>query len=164
MNAWLQRQSPRDRRVLLFGACVIALALAWAFAWQPLVHGRRSLVEAVSKGESDLAWMRSVASGLKAQRASGVATAFDREGQSLLALADSSAREAGLGNALKRVEPVNAGRVNVWFEGAGFDVLVAWLESLAQRFGLGIEELTIDRSNAVGVVNARVTLTDPAPH
>lgn len=164
VREWLLRQTARDRKVLALGALVIALALGWAFLWQPLVQGRKSLAQQVVKAEGDVALMRSIASDVKQRRASGLATGLDRAGQSLLALADSSAREAGLGDALARVEPVNEGRVNVWFEDAGFDVLVTWLESLSQRFGIGIEELAIDRSNAVGVVNARITLTDPATH
>jgi general secretion pathway protein M len=162
MMAWLQRQSPRDRLTLTVGAVVVVLAALWAFAWQPLMDSRRSLRMQVAQAEQHLTWMREVGAELKQQRNTGAASTFDRAGQSLLALADSSVREAGLGSTLKRVEPVSAGRVNVWFEGAGFDQLAGWAEGLAARFGVSVDELTVDRADGTGVVNARVTLIDVA--
>ncbi len=47
-----------------------------------------------------------------------------RDGRSLLALVDATARASGVGEALLRVEPVSAAQVRVYFEGAGFDALV----------------------------------------
>jgi len=162
MKAWFARQSRRDRAVLLFGAVVVALVLAWAFAWQPLRVGATALADRKRAAEADLAWMRGAAATVKQQRATGAAAGFDRAGRSLLALADASAREAGLGEALERVEPLAEGRVNVWFENAPFDVCVAWLEDLGRRYGVGVEELSIDRAAGAGMVNARITLVDGA--
>jgi general secretion pathway protein M len=162
VKAWFARQSRRDRAVLAFGAVVVALVLAWAFAWQPLRAGTASLAERKRAAEADLAWMRGAAATVKQQRSSGAAAGFDRAGRSLLALADASARDAGLGEPLKRVEPLAEGRVNVWFENAPFDACVAWLEELGRRYGVGVEELSIDRAAGAGMVNARITLVDVA--
>jgi len=160
--AWYRRQSRRDRVVLAVGGTFVALVLLWAFAWQPLFVGSASLAEQKRAAEADLAWMREVAATLKQQRATGAAAGSDRAGRSLLALADASARDAGLGEPLKRVEPLSEGRVNVWFENANFDACLAWLESLSQHYGVTVEELSVDRSAMPGMVNARITLVDVA--
>jgi general secretion pathway protein M len=160
MKAWLARQSERDRRVLSIGATVVALALFWAFAWDPIAQSRRSLAEQAARAESDLIWMRGVAGEMRSLRARGQAGGLDRAGASLLALADRSAREANLGPVLKRVEPAGDGRVNVWLEGAGFDQIADWIEALARRYGVGVDEFAIDRAAVDGTVNARVTLLD----
>ncbi|HET7843177.1 MAG TPA: type II secretion system protein M [Xanthomonadales bacterium] len=160
--AWYRRQSRRDRLVLAVGAAFVAVVVAWAFVWQPLRAGTASLVAQKRAAEADLAWMREVAATLKQQRTQGVVAGSDRAGRSLLALADASAREAGLGDPLKRVEPLAEGRVNVWFENAGFDACVAWLEALGDRYGVAVEELSIDRAALPGMVNARITLVDAA--
>lgn len=83
-----------------------------------------------------------------------------RAGKSLLALADATARSGGLGDALRRVEPAGARTVKLAFESARFDVLVAWIEALATSYGVEAVELSVDRADGVGFVNARVTLQD----
>ena len=104
--------------------------------------------------------MRGAAAQVQGLRATAGGDVFDRAGKSLLALADASAREAGLGAALTRAEPVDGARVNVWLERANFDQLAGWLEVLACRYGVGVEELSIERVEGVGLVDARVALID----
>ena len=159
MNAWLASLSHRDRRTLQVGAVVIGVALLWAFGWYPLAQSRARLAAQVATAEANLAWMRGAAAQVKGLRANG-GDVFDRAGKSLLALADASAREAGLGAALTRAEPVDGARVNVWFERANFDQLAGWLELMASRYGVGVEELSIERGEGVGLVDARVALID----
>jgi general secretion pathway protein M len=84
----------------------------------------------------------------------------DRAGKSLLALADATAREAGLGEAIRHVEPAGARNVKVSFEGANFDALAQWMETLAGGYGVEATELSADRADGAGLVNARVTLQD----
>jgi general secretion pathway protein M len=84
----------------------------------------------------------------------------DRQGKSLLALADASAREAGLQSALRRVEPVGERNVRVGFESANFDQLAQWLELLAGRYGIEAIEFSAERAEGIGLVDARVTLRD----
>lgn len=160
MSAWWQRLSVRDRRVLRIGTLVVGAVLFWALLWDPLAQARRTLAADAVRREADLAWMHEVAPQLRAPGVDGAQTLLERGGASLLALADASAREAGLDVALRRVEPVSEGRVNVWFEGASFDQLVAWLDGLGQRYGVGVDELSVDRVEGVGLVNARVGLID----
>jgi general secretion pathway protein M len=77
-----------------------------------------------------------------------------------LALADASAREAGLEGALRRVEPVGERNVRVGFEAANFDQLAQWLERLGSRYGVEAIELSAERAEGIGLVDARVTLRD----
>ncbi len=84
----------------------------------------------------------------------------DRQGRSLLALADASARAGGLEGALRRVEPVGASSVRVSFEFARFDALVGWIEGLTRDYGIEATDFSADRADGVGLVNARVTLQD----
>ena len=160
MRAWLATRSPRDRAVLLGGLAAIALMLAWAYVWHPLTVSRESLARQVATARSDLAWMRSASADVQRLRATATGSTLDRAGKSLLALADGTARDAGLGTALTRIEPVDATRVNVWFERASFDQVATWLEGLAQRYGVVVDELSADRVEGVGLANVRVTLVD----
>jgi type II secretory pathway component PulM len=46
----------------------------------------------------------------------------------------------------------------VWLEGAPFDVLIKWLGTLSIQHGVDADTVTLERSEAAGRVNARLTL------
>lgn len=160
MNSWWRRQSARDRTVLAVGVTVVGLLLAWAWLWYPLAQSRAALAAEAAQAEADLLWLRSVAPELQRLRASGTATGLDRGGRSLLALADGTARDAGLGGSLVRIEPAGAGRVNLWFERVPFDALATWLETLRRQYGVGVDELVVERAPDTGTVDARIGVLD----
>ena len=89
------------------------------------------------------------------------ADSADRQGKSLFALADVTARGAGLATALKRVEPTGPKSVRVSFETANFDALIGWIDGLARDYGVQATDLSADRVEGVGLVNARVALEEP---
>jgi general secretion pathway protein M len=160
MKGWWNRLAARERRVVGVGGALVALLLAWAFVWDPLAAARARLETGVQQAEADLAWMREAVPRLAARRAQGGAIGADRAGRSLPALADASLREAGLGAHLSRIEPLGEGRVGLWFDDVGFDPWVVWLEGFAPRYGIRVEELSVDRVAGPGMVDARVVLVD----
>lgn len=162
MNAWWNALAERDRRFLAIGAAVVAALLFWALWFDPLRVARAGLADSVRQAEADLVYMQAAAQRLAALQSGGSASVFERGGRSLLALADASAREAQLANALQRVEPLSSGRVSVWLEAAAFDAVAGWLEQLQQRYGVRAEEFSITRTPGIGQVDARVVLVDPA--
>jgi general secretion pathway protein M len=165
MNALSQRWSalqPRERRVLVLGALVVGMVLSYVLLWEPLSRSRQDWRVRVAAAESDLAWMRAAAPRV---RDAGAATATPtRDGRSLLARVDASAREAGLGSALLRAEPIGTGNVRVTFQQAGFDALMRWIETFSAQHGARVGELSVQRADGVGLVDARLTLEEtPAP-
>lgn len=160
MSAWWQARDFREQQVLAIGAVLIALLLVWAFVWHPLSQKRAQLEQRIASAEGELVQLRLAAAQLEARRKAGVRGGGDRAGRSLLALADATARDAGLGGALKRVEPVDGQGVRVSFEFASFDTLTKWLERLADDFGVVAATLSADRADAPGLVHAQVLLND----
>lgn len=161
IDAWWQKQSERDRRVLVVGATIVALLLAWAFVWYPLARARAQLESRVEHERADLAWMRQSGGELQELRAKGARGQGDRQGKSLFALADVTARGAGLATALKRVEPTGPKSVRASFEGASFDALIGWIDALSRDYAVQTTDVSADRADAVGMVNARVVLEEP---
>jgi general secretion pathway protein M len=158
---WWQKQSERDRRMLAVGAVLIALLLAWAFVWYPLARARAQLESRVEHERVDLAWMLQSDAELQALRAKGARGKVDRQGKSLFALADVTARGAGLATALKRVEPTGPRSVRASFEAADFDALIGWIDVLARDYAVQTTDFSADRVEAIGTVNARVVLEEP---
>ena len=160
MSAWWNQQSTRDRRVILIGSVIVAIFLIWSFVWHPLASERARLVSQLDNAKRDLAFVRVAEAEVERLRSVGVRSLADRQGKSLLALADVSARAAGLEGVLKRLEPVGSNSVRASFEFASFDVLMSWIEGMARDYGVQITDFSADRVDASGLVNARVTLED----
>ena len=162
MRAWWASRQPRERVMLGAGAVVVALMLGWALLWYPLAHARATLGARVAQQRDDLAWMRQRVGVAAELRAAGARSHADRQGKSLLALADFTARSGGLVGALKRVEPTGGNSVRVSFEVANFDMLMSWLDQLARDYGVQASDFSADKIEGLGLVNARVTLEDSA--
>jgi general secretion pathway protein M len=160
MTGWWTQLSDRDRRVLLVGAVLAGVLRAWAFIWQPMQSRRSLLVEQLDNAHRDLAFVRVGEAEVERLRSSGVQSRADRQGKSLLALADLTARGANLDGVLKRLEPVGSKSVRATFEFAPFDSIVAWLEGLSRDYGVKVSDFSSDRVDATGLVNARITLDD----
>lgn len=160
MKQWWQALSPRDRATLQIAIMVISLLLFWAFLWQPTMSARSSLRTQVAQSEADLGYMQQASATLQTLSAGGSATVFERNGRSLLALADGTAREARLGHAVKRIEPISSGRVNVFLEAAEFDQLAIWLEQLQSMHGVRVDEYSLQRAAGIGTVDGRVSLVE----
>jgi general secretion pathway protein M len=158
---WWNAREPREQRVLGVGAVIAVLVLAWSVIWHPLSASLDALQARVSAQRADLAGMQQAAARVATLRGQGARAKGERQGKSLLALADASARGNQLGNALKRVEPLGPKSVRVSLEGAAFDSLIDWLDGLSRDFGVVATDFSADRVEGVGLVNARVTLEEP---
>ncbi len=148
--------------MLAIGAVAVALLLGWSFVWYPLAHAREQLQARVERERNDLAWMRQSAGELAVLRAKGAHGQVDRQGKSLFALADVTARGAGLATALKRASrPIGAKSARVSFETANFDALIGWVDNLGRSYNVQATDFSADRVEGMGLVNARVLLEEP---
>lgn len=160
IRAWWSKLQLREQRMLGVGGLVVALLLGWALLWYPLMHTRTDLGKRVASQRADLAWMQQALGDVQQLHAQGTQGRAERQGKSLLALADVSARGTGLAGALKRVEPSGGKSVRVNFQVANFDALVNWLDALARDYGVQATDFSADKVEGLGLVNARVTLED----
>ena len=158
MKAWLENLDPRERLMVAAGAALLVLFLLYILVWSPLHSGYDSMRTTVEEQRATALWMQQSAQTLQGLKLSGGRSPQGLGGRSLLSVADSTARAGGLGPALKRVEPEGGDSVRVWLDGAPFDVLVKWLGTLSTIHGVNAETVTMERSDAAGRVNARLTL------
>lgn len=154
--AWLESQPPRERLALIAGAIAVVLLLLYTAALRPFMNSKAALETRVAQQQTLLAWMHPVATQLQSLRAQQPASL--PAGQSLLALVDRSASDAGFGTALKQVQAAPDGSIKVQLQAVGFDNLVRWLGSLHQQYGINVNEMTAQRATGPGSVDATLTL------
>ena len=158
MKAWFYSLEARERLMVAAGAALLLLFLLYVLVWSPIHSGYDALRNSVEEQRTTAVWMRESAQTLASLKRNSGRAAQGLGGKSLLSVADSTARAGGLGPALKRVEPEGKDSVRVWLDGAPFDVLVKWLGTLSIIHGVSAESATLERSDATGRVNARLTL------
>lgn len=163
MKEWLAGLEPRERILVYAAAAVVGVILVYAIFIQPLYSKYDKLVDSVDQQRETVQWMQQNAVTIRQLKGAGPAAGQGLAGRSLLSVADSEARSARLGPALKRVEPEGGDAVRVWLDGASFDDLVGWLEVMSSRYGADVDTITLERAAAAGLVNARLTLRAIGP-
>jgi general secretion pathway protein M len=157
LRAWYASLEPREQRVVGIGGGVLALMILVGAILLPLESAVSSSVKGIETRREDLAWMRTNAPEVQAL---GSQLPADT-GEAPVVLVDRVGREAGLASALRGTQPGSTGGVRVQVEGAPFDAMVTWLDTLDRRYGLAIESITVDRTPAPGMVNASISFTAP---
>ena len=151
---WYATLSPRDQRVLMIGSAAVALILLIG-VFLPVQRNIQDTRTKLQTQQDDLAWMRQVGPAIAASGPGPVNLATP---DSLVVLVDTSARESGLGQAVKGSQPSNNGAVQVQLEAAEFNAMTNWISRLSAQNGVKIEAATVTASNAPGIVNATVQL------
>jgi general secretion pathway protein M len=150
-NLSLDSLSERDRRTLLIGGVMAALLLLYVVI--QLDSSVSSAHKRIIKKQTDLAWMRTAAPELAAS-----GSHVGPNGQSLLVLIDSSARESGLASSLAGSDPAGPGGLSVRLQKAPFDSLLPWLARLSQQNGIRVDTASIETAGSPGLVNAALVL------
>lgn len=156
MNFWNNLQ-PRERHMLAGGAAALLLLLVYSLVIDPYFSAMERMRQDVAVQRETLAWMHQAAAEAKALRGSAPQRAA-AAGQSLLSLADSTAKASGLASALKRVQPDGQRSVRVWLEQASFDAAMLWLDTLARDHGVQVTGLVVEPLATQGSVDVRVVL------
>jgi general secretion pathway protein M len=157
LKSWYASLQPREQRVVAIGAVALGLIVLVGGILLPLQSAVSRAVLGTESRRDDLAWMRANAPEIRARAAEIPADT----GEAPVVLVDRIGRETGLGTALRGTQPNSSGGVRVQLEGAPFDTLITWLETLDRRYGLAIESITVDRTPAPGLVNASISFSSP---
>ncbi len=163
MKQWYQGLESRER--IMFFSAVIALSvfLFYVLVWQPAHSGYDRLQNTISEQRATALWIREGAAKVNQLKAAGGNASQGLGGRSLLAVTDSTARAGGLAAAMKRIEPEGRNGVRVWLEGASFDRFVTWLGLLSNNHGINPDSVSMEKSDAPGQVNVRLTLQAAQP-
>jgi general secretion pathway protein M len=154
---WFLSLAPRERLFVAAGGALVLILLVWGLLLSPLYGATAAAAARVEAKRNLLGFLRGAAAELMAVPQNGSARP-DLAGQSLVIIVDRSAREAGLGAALTRNQPVGEDGIRVRLENAPFDALARWLGAINSGPGLAIESASFDRTPDPGRVNASLVL------
>lgn len=165
LRQWWSGLEPRERKTLTIGAVALAIILYVFVIWLPVHRDVERLESRVADQRSLLAWMQQATAEAHSLRAAGGndGQLVGIGNQALFSFVDQSAREAGLAEALRQVEPSSERRVRVTLQQAGFDTLADWLALLKTRHGIDVTAASIRRVESAGLVDAQLVLEAQEP-
>ncbi len=160
LEALLQRWQllvPRERRMLLSGALLLAALLVYFVLYEPASDGRRRLAAELPTLRTQLASIEQLAG--EARRLAA-APAQNESPQRVKTQLEQSVDAAGLKPALAQL--ALAGELfDVRFKGVSYAAWLAWLDSAVRETRLRVVDVAVTRETGPGLVSARVTLEMP---
>jgi len=152
---WWQLRSGSERHVLIAVGAVVALALAWLIAWQPLERDSERLTRRLASDRAALADARRASDEIAGlARAAAAPIAPDPR-----AALDSALAAQNLKTAAGAIERLDDDRVRVTLDRIGFDALTALLDALQRDARLRAVEVVATARVEPGLVRADLTLT-----
>ncbi len=147
---WLRWRELGPRERWLVGAALALLLLTLSQLGWRIGH------DALGDLRADVTAQRESLALARALDAAGPGAV--RSVEPLLALAERSARETGIGGALKRLDGDDGGRVRARLEAAPFGTVVRWLAAVQASSGAVIESLALERGSDPGLIDANIVL------
>lgn len=158
MKSWFLSLTQRERTMVKYAASVIMLFIIYLFVVEPVMTTYAKNKKNIETATETLNWMQSAATEIKQLRGGSSLAKRPQGKQFILSMVDKSARKAGLGSVMKRVQPEGDSGVRVWFENAAFDELIKWLSVIESENGLSVNEINVEQTETTGLVNVRVFL------
>lgn len=152
MSLWSDLQK-REKLVVIWGGAFLLIILGYAVLIAPLRGDLVSMEAAVLSKKAELVWMQDGA--VKARQLTALQS--NKSAVSPLKVIDQAARKYGIDANLKRVDPGETGKIKVWFENLVFVDFMRFLRGIGGGQGLVVTNLSVERLDAPGIVNARVT-------
>lgn len=131
------------------GASALIIML-WLYAWEPLQERRVEARQQLQAAQDSLDWLQRAAPRLVA--AQNARTATPDNVQSMTNVVSRAAREHGL--ELSRFEQAGSDGLRFWLDDQPFEQVLIWVADLETQ-GVGMDQVTISRTNSPGLVNVR---------
>jgi type II secretory pathway component PulM len=152
MKAWFFGLEARERWIVGVGAAAALAIVLWGFVVSPVraeIATLRASVETKQRLLVDV-------TRIEGAQPAGVAANRQGADQTLVVIVDNTARNHGLD--LPRTRANGPSGVDVTFQGASFDSLVAWLLVLHGSYGVDVETASFSSGRAPGLVNGQISL------
>lgn len=155
MKAWFYGLQPRERWIVAIGAAAAVLIVVWGFVVSPLRAETARLQASVNTNQRLLVEV----SRMQGERS--LIPVRDQPGrnQPLSYLVDNTVGTYGLERPRTRANGPSG--VDVTFQNASFDAIVAWLAALHDSNGVDVETASLTPTREPGFVNANLLLRRP---
>lgn len=146
-NAWWEGISARERLLTILSGLFILLAVIYWGAWQPLSNQLAKSQSDLQRAQQTLAWVQEKAPELA--NMGNAKSSGQRSSASLANIINSSARQY----KVKFSRVINKkDKIEVWIAEIEFDLFVAWLASLDNKYSVNVVNADVSKTDKAGYV------------
>lgn len=158
MQQWFNSLARKEQLMLLLAAALIFLYVVFYLILAPMSVSVNELNMRNQQAQVSLNTVKTLAQEYTQLQQSGAGKKTSKA--NLTRLIDSTVKSNGL--TMKRFQPSSSGDVQVRFENAAFNNILAWLYELEHGNGVLIKDLSVSPGSASGFVNVSVRLRQGA--
>ena len=158
MKEWWDSLQARERYVVLIGLGMLALIILYLIIWMPIQKSLDEKRTRVENKQETVIWMaqkKQEVEQLKRLNPNLFNQVTDK--RSLLAIVDTGAKQMGVREAIKRIEPKGDDKVQVWLEDIVFNRLIVLLGELDRRNHIQVADVSLNKAE-LGKVSGNITL------
>jgi general secretion pathway protein M len=158
LRLWYAGLQQRERQMVAAATLLVAVTLFYLIIWEPIHNGLDEQRLQYETQRSSYVWMNQSAEEARLLKAAGSRNVIRNNNQPVSLLVERSADTAGLKSNILKIETSGDKGARVMLDAAPFDQMLLWLNTLRQQYGITVSSASIDRDEAGGAVNARLTL------
>lgn len=150
--------SSRDQKALQVLAVALLAFVLYFGVWRPVHRFETRQAADLAQARALMGWLKSHESEARklARSQSGKDGGQVVDSRSLMTTVTTSAKQAGL--PLARFEPSGENGMRIWLENAPFNRVAGWLEQLSSRYGIRVDQASIQRAESPGQITAHFKL------
>ncbi len=152
---WFNNLRRNEQLILLFGAAFVLCYLFYIMVWSPISADKGSFERQNIDAMHSLENVRQLAAQYKQLNTSGAVQSSGGQ-QNLATLVDTSVKNNQL--QYTRLQPSSSGDVQLRFENAVFNNLLAWIDELGVQHSVIVKDLSVSPGVAPGQVNVSIRL------
>lgn len=154
---WYASLQARERMMVIATAILVIITLFYVVVWEPLHQGLDAAEQEYQTNLKNLQWMQQAAAEVRALKSSGSKVRASASNQAVTLVVEQAANNSAIKANLSKLESSNNDGARAVLDGASFDQMLIWLNTLEQSHGIPVSSATIERSTKPGTVNARLS-------
>jgi len=157
LRQWYTSLQVRERIMVASAAVILVITLFYISVWEPLHKGLEDAQQEYEANLNNLQWMQQAAADVRALKASGSKIRAAASDQPVTLVVEQAASNSAIKANLSKLESSSNDGARVVLDGASFDQMLVWLNTLEQSHGIPVSSASIERGEKPGTVNARLS-------
>lgn len=158
MKEWWLNLNLREKQTVSLGAVALIVGIIYLLVWSPLSDSVTTTRDQIQHNQKLLDWMKTADAKIQAAEAMGQ-TPHALSTGSRLSNVQNDLKKSPIGNSVTQLVQAENDSVKLNFQKVDFDLLISWLTTLWQQYGLVVSQMTVKSSDAPGMVTAEFILS-----
>jgi len=138
MKDWFAQKTANEQKLLVIGAFISGLLLAYAFVYLPTARNNTTFEKRIATQQKNLLAMQSMATQIKQLSRTSSPTATDST--QIMTLIERTAKQQRLN--ISQIKPLSKQRLLITLENSLFNDSIRWLDSLQKKSAISVDKFS----------------------